>query len=71
MASLKAENDTILKEARAERDVILKEAREIKERIINEAKEEAKEVGEKMIANAKVAIQHEKMAAMTEIKNQI
>lgn len=71
MANLKANNELIIAEAKAERDVILKEAREIKEKIIAEAKERAGKEAEKMIAIARENIQNEKMAAITELKNQV
>lgn len=71
MESLKAENEHIIREAKAERDAILKEAREMKEQIIGEAKNAAKVEGEKMIEQARQSIQAEKIAAMSDIKNQI
>ena len=71
MALLNAQNEKIMKEARAERDAILKEAREMKENIINEAKNKNKKKKNKLIENAKTAIQNEKSAAMADIKNQV
>ncbi len=71
MALLNAQNEKILKEARAERDGILKEAREMKDNIINEAKNAATVEANKLIENAKTAIQNEKASAMIEIKNQV
>lgn len=71
MQNLQASNEKLLAEARAERDVILKEAREIKEKMINDAKTEAQVQGEKMIAQAKSAIEGEKNAALAELKNQV
>lgn len=71
MVLLNAQNEKILKEARAERDAILKEAREMKENIINEAKNSATVEANKLIENAKTAIQNEKASAMADIKNQV
>lgn len=71
VASLKADNERILNEARAERDRILKEAREMKDAIVAEAKSKATEEGEKMIAAAQEAIHNQKQAAITELKNQV
>jgi F-type H+-transporting ATPase subunit b len=71
MANLKANNERIIAEAKAERDIILKEAREMKEKIIAEAKERAAKEAEKIIAIAHENIQNEKMAAITELKNQV
>jgi F-type H+-transporting ATPase subunit b len=71
MASLKAGNEKILQEAKAERDKLLKEARETKDAIIAEAKQKAQKEGERMIEQARETIQNEKMAAITELKNQV
>uniref|UniRef100_UPI00404A1368 F0F1 ATP synthase subunit B family protein n=1 Tax=Fulvivirga sp. TaxID=1931237 RepID=UPI00404A1368 len=61
----------LLEEARRERDVILKDAREIAAGLQEEAKAEANKQAEKMIADAKMAINTEKQAAMAEVKTQV
>ena len=71
MAQLKAANEDLLKAARAERDALLKEARDTKEALIAEAKGAAKKEGEKILATAHEQIKNEKMAAITELKNQV
>ena len=71
METLKADNEGILREAKAERDSILKEAREIKETIITEAKTQASEEADKVLASAREQINNEKLAAITELKNQV
>ncbi len=71
LADLKADNEVLLNEARAERDAMLKEAREIKDGIVADAKGLASKESEKIIASARESIQHEKMAAITELKNQV
>lgn len=71
MAKLQSDNEKILAEARKERDTLLKDAREMKEKIINEAKGQASIEANKLIENAKASINSEKMAALSEIKNQI
>lgn len=71
MANLKAENEQLLKQAQEERMKILKEANEAKEAIINESKNKAKEEAQKIVANAKEQIEHQRMAAITDIKNQV
>jgi F-type H+-transporting ATPase subunit b len=71
MASLNADNERILKEARAERGALLKEAREIKDTLISEAKDEAKIEANGLIKAAKSAIEIEKKAAIAELKNQV
>ncbi|MBI5540720.1 MAG: F0F1 ATP synthase subunit B [Bacteroidia bacterium] len=71
MAKLQSDNERIINEARKERDVVLKEAREIKDKIISDAKVQAGIEAGKIVENAKSLIQGEKMAALTDIKNQI
>ena len=70
-ASLQANNDSLLKEARAEREAMLKEAKTEKEGMISAAKETAKEEGAKMIQKAKEEIEKQKASAMEDIKSQI
>ena len=71
MAALKSQNEDLRKEALVERDALLKEAREMKDKIVAEAKNTAKEEGERIIESAREVITNEKMAAVTEIKNQV
>jgi F-type H+-transporting ATPase subunit b len=71
MAQLKSENEALLAQAREERAIMLKEARDTKDKIINEAKEAAKTEANKIIVDARAAIEVQKMAAITEVKNQI
>jgi len=71
MAQLKNENESLLTQAREERAVLLKEAKETKDKIINDAKEEAKAQAAKIVADAQASINQQKMAALTEIKNQV
>lgn len=71
MAALKSDNEKILTQAKTERDNILKEAREIKEKMIAEAKDRAGKEAERLTAIARENINNEKMAAITELKNQV
>lgn len=71
MAQLKSENEELMAKAREERGLMLKEARETKDRIINEAKDQAKVEANKIIAEAQQAINAQKMAALTDVKNQV
>jgi F-type H+-transporting ATPase subunit b len=71
MQNLQSDNQRILQEARLERDAMLKEAREMKEKVIADSKLEAQAEGQKMIEQAKAAIQSEKNAAMAELKSQV
>lgn len=71
MAMMKSENEELMVKAREERALMLKEAKETKDRIINEAKEQAKLEASKIVADSYAAIENHKMAAITDVKNQI
>lgn len=71
MATLKAENEKLLQDARIERDTILRKAQEASAKMIEDAKTEAGKQGALMIENAKAVIETEKKAALTEVKNQV
>ena len=71
MKELQSSNEKLLVDARTERDNLLKEARETKNTIVSEAKGIAGEEADKMIAAARLAIQNEKMMALTELKNEV
>lgn len=71
MQNLTADNERILHEARMERDALLKEAREMRDKMIADSKHEAQIQGERMIEQAKTAIEAEKNAAMAELKSQV
>lgn len=71
MANLKAENEKILAQAREERAQILKEAKDTKNSIVTEAKDQAKAEAQKIITSAKAEIETEKIAAISEVKNQV
>jgi F-type H+-transporting ATPase subunit b len=71
MAQLKNENEQLIAKAREERAQMLKEARDAKDKIINEAKDQAKEEANKILNDAMNAIEQRKMAALTEVKNQV
>lgn len=68
MASLRADNEKLLKEAREERDKILREAREAGGRIQDEAQHAAKKSADRMIDEAKAVINSEKQAALREVR---
>ncbi len=68
MASLKADNEKLLKEAREERDKILREAREAAGRIQDEAQEGAKKSADRIIDEAKAVINSEKQTALREVR---
>jgi len=71
MAKLQSDNQKLLEEARKERDVILKDAREVAVSLQDQAKTDASKQTEKMIADARLAINTEKQAAMAEVRHQV
>ncbi len=71
MAELKSENEALLAQAREERGQMLREAKETRDKIILEAKEQARVETSKIIADAQNVINQQKMAAITDLKNQV
>src|SRR5258705_7393285 len=71
MENLKTDNEKLLSEARAERERMLREARDTKDAIINEAKGKATTEANRLLQMAREAINNEKQAAITELKNQV
>jgi F-type H+-transporting ATPase subunit b len=70
VANVAAANERVLAEAREERSNILKEAGVSRDAIVKEAKEKAKEEAQKIVANAKLEIDNQRKAAITDLKNQ-
>jgi len=68
---LNKKNEELNQQNKIERDIIIKEAREMKDKIIKEAEQRAKEEANRIIENAKLTIQNEKMAALIELRNEI
>ena len=71
MAAIQESNQKVLKEARAEREALLKDARNTGAEIVAQAKTDAKTEANKIISQAQEAIQNEKRAAVSELKNQV
>ncbi|HAQ64959.1 MAG TPA: ATP synthase F0 subunit B [Bacteroidales bacterium] len=71
MKQLQAHNIELLNQAKEERDAILKDARQIREKLIEEAREKAGREYDRLLESAQEAIKNEKMAAITELKNEI
>ncbi len=71
MASLKSDNEKLLKETREERDKILRDARSASNRIQEEAQATAKKTADKIIEDAKAVINTEKQAALRDVKAQV
>jgi F-type H+-transporting ATPase subunit b len=71
MASLKSDNEKLLKETREERDKILRDARTAGSRLQEEAQATAKKTADKIIEDAKSVINTEKQAALRDVKAQV
>lgn len=71
IAAMNARNEDLMRQAREEREVLLKEARDIRDKEIGEAKAKATAEAEALLSRARVDIQNEKNAAITEMKNQV
>ena len=71
ITAMQNENEALLAKAREERATLIKEAKEASEKMIAEAKDKAKSEYERIVADAQVAINQQKNAALTEVKNQV
>ena len=71
MKELLFSNEQLLKEAKEERDAILRAGRKVRDSIIDESKTKANEEANRRVESAKERIEHEKMAATTNLKNQL
>ena len=71
MAVLRADHESLLKEARSEREKMIAEARQIREDLIGKAKEDATVEADKVLENARKEIENEKRSALSDIKAQV
>ena len=71
LENLNLMHEQMLAQAKTERDDILNEARAISEKLKEDAKLKADAEAQSIIADAKQAIQMEKMKAITDLKNEI
>ena len=71
MKKLKFSNEQLLKDAKEERDAILRAGRKVRDTIIEKAKNKANEEADRIVESAKERIENEKMAATTDLKNQL
>lgn len=71
MAQIKNENETLLAKAREERATLIKEAKATADKMLTDAKEKAKTEYDRIVADAQAAIQQQKMAALTDVKNKV
>ncbi len=71
LLELETKNNDLLKEARAERDSMIKDAKATADKMVDDAKNKAKEEAERVIENARISINAEKVAAVAELKTQM
>ncbi|GCC50759.1 ATP synthase F0 subunit B [Chryseotalea sanaruensis] len=71
IATLKSDNEKLLKLAREERDKMLKDARDAVNRMKDEAAADAKKTADRIIEDARQAINIEKQAAMKDVRTQV
>lgn len=71
MSQLRSDNEKLLNEAREERDRILRQAREVAVKLREEAQAEARKTSDKIIEDARAAINIEKQAALKDVKVQV
>jgi len=71
MSQLRSDNEKLLSEAREERDRILREARDVSVKIREEAHLDARKASDKIVEDARAAINIEKQAALREVKAQV
>jgi len=71
MTALKADHDSLMKEARSEREKIITEAKAIRAELIEKAKGDAASEADKVLDKARKEIENEKRAALGEIRAQV
>lgn len=71
MKQLQADNEKLLAQARIERDAILNDANKVKDQIIIDARDKAQIEADRIVEAARLNIESEKRAALTEIKTQV
>ena len=71
LATMQSENEALLVKAREERATLIKEAKETADKMVADAKEKAKAQYDSIVADAQVAINQQKNAALTDVKNKV
>ncbi len=71
LQQVKAEGEQIITTARKEHHAILAEAAQLREKLVQDARLQALAEAEKVITDARTAIQHEKAEALKEIRKQV
>lgn len=71
MEKMHSENEALLAKAREERSQMMREAKEMRDKMIQDAKDQARKETNKIVADAQDVINQQKMAAITDLKNQV
>lgn len=71
LANIKIESDALLQEARERQAVILKEAAATRDAIVEKAQDKAHEESNRLLTEAKVEIENQKQAAVSDIRKQV
>jgi F-type H+-transporting ATPase subunit b len=71
MAKLNSDNQRLINEAREERSKMLREAKEAGDKLIADARNKAKEEAQKIVVDARNEIENQKNKAITEVKNKV
>ena len=71
MMQLKSDNEALLVKAREERALLIRDAKEVSDKMITEAKDKARTEYDRIVADAQSTINQQKMAAITDLKNQV
>lgn len=71
LANIKVESDALLQEARERQAQILKEAAATRDAIVEKAQDKAHEEGSRLLTEAKVEIENQKQAAVSDIRKQV
>ncbi|WP_338872008.1 F0F1 ATP synthase subunit B [Spirosoma sp. SC4-14] len=71
MTALKADNEKLLVQARSEREAILRGAKETADKMVAEARDKAAIEGQRMLEQAREAMQNERQALITQMKKEV
>ena len=71
LANIKVESDALLQEARERQAAILKEAAATRDAIVEKAQDKAREESNRLLTEAKVEIENQRQAAVSDIRKQV
>lgn len=71
LANIKVESDALLQEARERQAAILKEAAVTRDAIVEKAQDKAHEESNRLLTEAKVEIENQRQAAVSDIRKQV